>query len=52
MDYRAAFEQLITAADGGNDGYALYNLLQCMMHSHLLCCAVAMLLLQGCVNGL
>jgi TPR repeat protein len=26
MDYRAAFEQLITAADAGNDGYALYNL--------------------------
>ncbi len=26
MDHRAAFEQLATAADGGNDGFALYNL--------------------------
>lgn len=26
MDYRAAYENFVAAADGGNDGYALYNL--------------------------
>jgi hypothetical protein len=28
------------------------ELLPHMMHSHLLCCAVGILLLQGCVDGL
>jgi len=26
VDYRAAYESFVAAADGGNDGYALYNL--------------------------
>jgi TPR repeat protein len=26
VDYRAAYERFVAAADGGNDGYALYNL--------------------------